>query len=53
MNRSMITGLTPLEYTTLVEAVRFSQQASREDTGKLDPVLSRIQKKLGRQAGDE
>lgn len=46
-----VLSLTNAEYGTLCEAVRYAQQTALEGGGKLDPVLSRIQRKLGDDVG--
>lgn len=42
-----VISLTLTEYGALSEAVRYSQQAHLENGETLNPVLSRIQRKLG------
>lgn len=44
--------LTPLELSSLSEAIRYNQQAIAENSGHLDPTLSRIQRKIGEQPHD-
>ena len=39
--------LTSRELSTLSEAVRYAQQTAHEGSGRHDPTLSRIQRKLG------
>lgn len=43
----IVLRLTKTEASYLSEAVRYSQEQRYEDSGKLDPVLSRVQRKLG------
>lgn len=51
--RRVTLKLTPSEYGALSEAVRYAQQTAMEGGGKLSPTLSRIQRKLGEEPGDE
>ena len=46
-----VLSLTDTEYGTLCEAVRYAQQTAVEGNERLDPVLSRIQRKLGVDVG--
>lgn len=43
--------LTPREYSTLAEAVRYAQETALEGAGRIDPTLSRIQRKMGEEVG--
>lgn len=47
MTKNKILELTPMEYAHLREAVRYMQEEHMDSFGKLDPTLSRIQRKLG------
>lgn len=48
----IVLRLTAAEYGALSEAIRYSQEAHTEMTEpeRLDPTLSRIQRKLGEEA---
>lgn len=46
-----VVRLTIRERYALIEAVRLAQEISEEGTGRLDPVLSRVQRKLGTTVG--
>lgn len=47
MPKTYTITLSRTEWGALSEAVRLSQQEYEENSDKLDPVLSRIQRKMG------
>lgn len=53
MSKHVELKLTNQEFGHLAEAIRYSQEAHTEndERGRLNPVLSRIQRKLGLEPG--
>lgn len=49
--KPIVLELTAAEYASVREAVRLKQQTAHEDIGRLDAVLSRVQKKMGDEPG--
>lgn len=45
--------LSKREYYALVEAVRYAQQDTMESQGRLSAALSRVQRKLGTDVGED
>jgi hypothetical protein len=45
--------LTDREWGAVAEAVRYAQQAAEEGGGRLDPTLSRVQRKMNEPVGAE
>lgn len=50
--KRIVISLTEQEASSLSEAVRYLQQEHTDNNGKLDPTLSRIQRKLGEEPHD-
>jgi hypothetical protein len=47
----VVLRLSRTEFYVLVEAVRLAQQDSFETSDRFNPALSRVQRKLGQEAG--
>jgi hypothetical protein len=43
--------LTDVEWSALAEAVRLAQQIAEESADRLNPALSRVQRKMGEEVG--